>query len=308
MSVGRFSSKKLRGFVLIGLAVLLLFSLAGGASAFFLALSRGDSIFLATESGEPLLVARGYDPEISPDGRLVAFTLYSEEGDRQIAVIDGPSKEPRLFPSVPGENSYGPRWAPDGKTLLFNHWDEKKSEWVLALLTLDDETFHPLAPESEGLYSPFWAADGQSVYGQDLESLCRIDIASGRFVEKRDLAPILGEAMASSALRFSLSSDGTKWLFDGDVEDKENILKGGEGLMSAVFVHIPAEGTTRRLTDDLSASHPTWLPGCKAFLFASYEAPDSEADEPVFNLYRQALDNGEATLFLGNGSAPSASR
>ncbi|QTX32593.1 PD40 domain-containing protein [Aminithiophilus ramosus] len=307
MSAATFPSGPSRISVAIGALFLLL--AAGAAFAFPLAFSRGDAIFFVGAEGEkPRLVARGYDPEISPDGRLVAFTLYSEQGDRQIAVVDATSKERRLFPSVPGKNSYGPRWSPDGRALLFSHWDEKESEWFLALLLLDEGTFRLLGPECKGFYSPFWSADGKSVYGQDLEKLCRIDVGEGRVVETLDLAAVLGEAMASSALHVTVSPDGTKWLFDGDVEDSGRRFKSHDGLLSALFLHVPAEGTTRRLGGDLWAAHPAWLPGGEAFLFAGYEAPASGTDQPLPALYRQVLGDDRATLLIAEGGAPSSAR
>lgn len=63
------------------------------------------------------------DPNLSPDGRRVAFVVgaIDEEGDRLTSTIwvtdlDG-STEPRRFSDGPADNS--PRWSPDGAYLAF---------------------------------------------------------------------------------------------------------------------------------------------------------------------------------------------
>lgn len=63
------------------------------------------------------------DPHISPDGKMVAYTVATidaKQNRRQTAVwlvpIDG-SGEPRQFTT--GESANSPRWSPDGRILAF---------------------------------------------------------------------------------------------------------------------------------------------------------------------------------------------
>ena len=51
--------------------------------------SRGDGLFLTdTEGNSPALLRKGYDPEISPDGTEVAFTVSTgkDGSGRQIGL------------------------------------------------------------------------------------------------------------------------------------------------------------------------------------------------------------------------------
>jgi dipeptidyl aminopeptidase/acylaminoacyl peptidase len=275
--------------------------------------SKDGVIFLTDSEGrQPVKLAEGSNPEISPDGRFVAFTALSgkDGGGRRITVAETASKKATILEKVPGENSYGPRWSPDGKSLLFNHWDEQSADWVFGTAALADGSFRVLAPEQKGIYSPFWSADGASVYGQDLDTLYRIDVASGAVVERRPLASVTGsEAMVSSALRFAVSADGSMWLFDAEVEDTGKLMKHGEPLNSAVFLHTPADGKTRRLTPEtICAMHPSWLPGEKEFLFAGYGPKEAKRKSSPFAIFRQAFEDGKATLFIKEGESPSAGR
>src|SRR5689334_12901926 len=63
------------------------------------------------------------DPQISPDGKTVAYTISSIDGKQNrrhtaiwLVPMDG-SHEPRQFTT--GESSKLPRWSPDGRMLAF---------------------------------------------------------------------------------------------------------------------------------------------------------------------------------------------
>ena len=63
------------------------------------------------------------DPQLSPDGRRVAFvvTTLSEERDEYLSniwVVDVEGGEPRRFTAGRGATP-APRWSPDGRRLAF---------------------------------------------------------------------------------------------------------------------------------------------------------------------------------------------
>jgi len=296
----------------IGLSLATLSPLSGNEAAApsKVVFSVENAIFLTdTNQAAPREIARGYDPEISPRGDQVAFTFYTEEGGRMIAVIPLATGEARLFSSIPGENSYGPRWAPDGTSLLFNHWEEARGNWVLGFLSLEDESFRILAPEQEGLYSPFWSAEGASVFAQDLDSLYQIDVERGVVMGKSPLFSVLGDTIASSAVHFSISPDGSKWLFDAEIEGSPEWQELDIPLLSAIFLYTPKDGKTRRLTDNaICALHPAWLPGGEEFIFSGYTPEDAARDTFPFSIFRQHLENPIPELLLTRGDSPSCSR
>ena len=258
---------------------------------------------------KPVLLGKGYDPEISPDGKSVAFTDYRQ--GRKIAVMDVATKKVRVLAAVPGENSYGPRWSPDGTRLVFNHWIEEKSQWVPGIIDATGKNLRIFRMDNEGgVHSPFWAHDGASVYAQDLSTLYRFDPA-GKLLESRPLEPVAGSAGISSATRFCISADGSMWLFDGDVDEPGNpISKAWGEPISGVFLHTPADGKTVRISPKgMSASDPYWTPDGKGVLFCGVRPEDikKKGKNVTFGFHVFVMPlGGQAALLLRDASDPSA--
>lgn len=284
---------------------------SGGTPSPVIFCRNGAILLTDTAGAKPVNLSSGYDPEISPMGTDFAFTLSSEkEEGRKIALFNIKTKKMTVPNFIPGTNNYGPRWSPDGKALIFNYWDEKQSDWGIGRYSLEDGKFAHLAPELTGVYSPFWSADGLSVYCHDLDNLYRIDLSDGKVAEMRKLSEVLGEAMPSSGIHFSVSPDGSKWLFDGEVEDTGGWQKSGDGLIGALFLFLPDEGTTTRITSDrISALSPSWKGDGEEYLFFGYTQKEMRAGKGgVFGLFRSSLSQKEPVLFLSDGETPSAPR
>ncbi len=275
-----------------------------------IAFSRDGTIFVAKGlEGIPQKKATGYDPEISPDGRFLAFTMYSGDGDRFIRVIDLSSGENISFPSIPGKNSYGPRWSPNGREILFNHWEETKADWTIATVKLGSGEFQHVFPDKTGLYSPFWSFDGNFVMAHDLDNIYRVDMATGKAMDTQPLSSITADSMPSSAIRFSASPDGKSWIFDGEVEGGKPWGKHRDPLISAVYVHSLETGATRRVTgDDICAAHPSWLPSGDEFLFSGYTPRDANKKGLPFSIYRQKISDKNFSLLISGGHDPSSSK
>ena len=271
---------------------------------------REGSIWLSDMGGaKPVLLGKGYDPEIAPDGKSVAFTDYRQ--GRKIAVMDVATKRVRVLTAVPGDNSYGPRWSPDGTKLVFSHWIEEKSQWVPGVIDATGKNLKIFRMDNEGgVHSPFWAHDGACVYAQDLSTLHRFDVA-GKLLESRPLEPVVGSAGISSAARFCVSADGSMWLFDGDVDEPGNpISKAWGEPIAGVFLHRPADGTTVRISPKgMSASDPFWTPDGKGVLFCGVRPEDiKKKGKNVtfgFHVFVMPLD-GDPALLIRDASDPSA--
>src|ERR1700675_756142 len=70
-----------------------------------------------------LKVRRVSDPQLSPDGRWIAYTIADTDKTAntrtsQIYVISTEGSEPRQITNEK-QSSSGPRWSPDGKRLAF---------------------------------------------------------------------------------------------------------------------------------------------------------------------------------------------
>ena len=270
-----------------------------------------DGIIYLTDTGgtKAKALVKGYDPQISPDGTSVAYTAAAGRDGfgRVIAVYSIASKKNMIFRSIPGQNSYGPKWSPDGRMLGFNHFDEQHSDWISGLLTLKDGRFRAPAPGLRGVFSHFWSPDSRFIYCHDLENLYRISAETGKTEKTGKLSSVIGKAMASSAMTFAISPDGKRWLFDGEVEDTSSWMKSGDGLMSALFLHTPEDGKTRRITSDsINAMAPAWLPGGEEFLFSGCTAKEAAGKGYGLAVFRGSLKNKSVSIIVPEGGSPSA--
>ncbi len=311
----------MRRGILYGALLALIFACGGafaaeeGVEALWpVVFQRDDNICLGDTLGwESKTVAKGNDAEISPDGASVAFTASDDKGDgRYIAVLDLATKRVTRLASVPGHNSYGPRWSPDGETLLFNHWDSTQGDWRFAVVSKDGKDFRVLAPKLYGIYSPFWSSDGASVYGHNLDTLYRIAADTGKVMECKRLTDILGsEAEPSSDIRFSVSPDGTQWLFAATVRNRTTWLMTEDDSFGALFLYCPGDGTVKRLTDDtISACHASWLQERGEYLFDGImEEQGRKAATPemqIPSIIKRSVDHDGQRVLFENGYDPSA--
>jgi dipeptidyl aminopeptidase/acylaminoacyl peptidase len=107
------------------------------------------------------------DPQISPDGRRVAFvaTTLSEEKDQspsQIWMVDTAGGVPRRFTAGPRRDTE-PRWSPDGSRLAFVSEREAKKKGQLYVMPADGGESTPLSDLKNGVTNPVWSPDGTRI-------------------------------------------------------------------------------------------------------------------------------------------------
>src|SRR3954470_5869423 len=79
------------------------------------------------------------DPEISPDGKLVAYSVATVDlaGNKSSSALWlGPTDkgEPRQLTNPVGKKDRNPQWSPDGKFILFESTRSGNSQlWVIGL-------------------------------------------------------------------------------------------------------------------------------------------------------------------------------
>ena len=111
---------------------------------------------VAVDAGEPLLIAEGSQPDVSPDGKTVVYVrskqIYS-------AGIDGTVKESPLV-SARGSNAT-PKWSPDGAHILFTSY--RSDHNFVGIYGLQSGEIVWLAPSVDRDFSPIWSPDGKRV-------------------------------------------------------------------------------------------------------------------------------------------------
>ena len=129
------------------------------------------SIFAGAIAGAPLTVedyatmATPQDPQLSPDGKRVAYVLSRADleksaYDTDVWLVDADGTRNRQL--TRGEKSdSSPRWSPDGKTIAF--LSDRSGATAIYLLPLDGGEAVNLTGESTPVRAFEWSPDGRSM-------------------------------------------------------------------------------------------------------------------------------------------------
>jgi dipeptidyl aminopeptidase/acylaminoacyl peptidase len=106
------------------------------------------------------------DPQLSPDGRTVVYTLTRADwkANRPIPHIwrqpVGGGAPVQITSGDAGETA--PRWSPDGRSILF--LTRRDSETQIYLLPIDGGEAQPITRHPTAVSQPAWSPDGSEVY------------------------------------------------------------------------------------------------------------------------------------------------
>jgi dipeptidyl aminopeptidase/acylaminoacyl peptidase len=107
------------------------------------------------------------DPQISPDGSQVAYTLVSvnDKDNRYETALWTVSSDGRGSPRrlTTGPRDGAPRWAPDGRTLAFTRAADDTSGSQLYLLSLAGGEPRKLTDLAKGAGPAVWSPDGHTI-------------------------------------------------------------------------------------------------------------------------------------------------
>ncbi len=213
------------------------------------------------------------DPQISPDGRRVAFvaTTLSEDKDEYLSnvwVVDTAGGAPRRFTAGP-KRDREPRWSPDGRHLAFVSEREGKKKGQLYVMPADGGEPTRLTDEKNGVADPVWSPDGTR-----LAFVARV----GGWQE-----PESEEEKGKSKPARVITSLKYKFNGEGFVYDRR----------PHVFVVPAAAGPARQITDgDFADADPAWSPDGRLIAFSSARHPDRDLDDSV-DIWVVSPDGGE---------------
>lgn len=193
------------------------------------------------------------DPQLSPDGRTVAFTqatpsLEQERTLSWIAAVDIDGGEPVRL--TQGDRDGMPRWSPDGRTLAFMRSVDGVGQ-VFAL-PMDGGEPQPLTRIPEGVTGYDWSPDGTKLW-----TLSRIDLR-GPAADEAEKKRRAGEPSEVKGLGYKVDGAGMT-----------------VGAIPQLLVVDVATGEATQLTaGDRPVSSPVWAPDNGQLAFAREDGDD----------------------------------
>lgn len=228
------------------------------------------------------------DPQISPDGRYVAYAVgwSDRESDKSqsavhVASLDG-RRPARRF--TQGTRDHSPRWSPDGRYLAFvSDRCEKKQ---LFLAPLDGGEPRQVTKAKFGVSQPAWSPDGKRV-----ACVARV----GDYKEMDERSPT--EKSAPRVIR------DLRYRLDGVGFFDERRLH--------IFTVDVESGTQTQVTDgDWNDEHPSWSPDGRLVAFVSDRGRERHQRHPRTDVWVVPSGGGRArklTRSRGSASYPAFS-
>jgi dipeptidyl aminopeptidase/acylaminoacyl peptidase len=240
---------------------------------------------------ELLQVKRVGSPALSPDGRLVAYTVREADWEddayeTQIWVVPAAGGEPRQM--TRGDNSASaPAWSPDGAWLAFVA-ERDDTRQVYRIDPTGGEA-EPVTASKEGVSSYAWSPDGTSIAytatDPKPEALVERDKKYGAFeivdqdprmthLHVIDVSTKTPRRLTEGAFtvgRFAWSPDGTAIAFDHRVNgDPSN-----SGTADISIVTVADRRVRPLVTQDGPDSNPVWSPDATRLAFETAMANPS---------------------------------
>ncbi|HEV8574805.1 MAG TPA: S9 family peptidase [Dehalococcoidia bacterium] len=192
------------------------------------------------------------DPQVSPDGRQVAYVVTWSDRDADetrtcvyVAPIDGRENSRRF---TQGNKDHSPRWSPDGRYLAFVSDRGEKNQLFVA--PLGGGEARQVTKAKFGISSPAWSPDSKRV-----ACMAR----TGEYKETKERSPV--EKSAPRVIR--------------DLRYKLDGIGFFDARRTHIFVVDVETGDEKQITDgDWYDDQPAWSPDGKTIAFVSDRAPE----------------------------------
>src|SRR5580698_7240514 len=210
------------------------------------------------------------DPQISPDGKSIAFVLSrinleQDRADRDLLIIDIASGAPRaLTHDRKGVGS--PRWSPEGDRLAFEAVDTsaKDPKLQLFVLPMTGGEAHRLTDVPNGIEQFAWSPNGQQI-----AFVTSDEPENKKEIEKHDDAFEVGD---NDYLTTGPTTPSHLWLVAAEGGKPRRLTQGAWSLAKSAPPSSPA-------------SPINWSPDGKSILFTRQEHPQfGDADQTTLQI------------------------
>jgi dipeptidyl aminopeptidase/acylaminoacyl peptidase len=280
----------------------------------------------ALRSGDLYHLKDVRDPQISPDGGWVAYTVSTidsakDKSDNDIWMTSWDGATTIRVTSSP-ESESTPRWSPDGRYLAFLSGRQEGKGAQIWLLDRRGGEAQRVSQLRGGVSEFAWSPDSKRmilVVDEETDSIARKDTAEhktpkpiviNRYNFKRDVAGYLGtkrshlslfdvETKKTETLTFGLDDDGSpSWSPDGRMIAfvRGPVAEPDRSRDDDVLViEARAGATPKRLTDFIGpdGGRPAWSPDGKWLAFF-------RGDDPKY----QAYNLSKLAIVASDGSSP----
>ena len=212
------------------------------------------------------------DPQISPDGRRIAFvvTSLSEERDEYLAniwIVDTTGGTPRRFTAGP-RRDIEPRWSPDGTRLAFLSERAPKDKLQLYVMPADGGEPTKLTALENGVGSVAWSPDG-------LRLACVSAVGGQREPDSEEDKRKSRPARVITSVKYRFNGEGFTY-------DRR----------PHVFVVATDGSAPVQISDgDFIDADPTWSPDGGSIVFTSARHPERD-DDDASDLWRVDAKGG----------------
>jgi dipeptidyl aminopeptidase/acylaminoacyl peptidase len=237
-----------------------------------------------------LQVRRVGDPQLSPDGKWIAYTISdlnmpANRRTTHIYLVPIEGGEPRALTSG-DKSSSSPRWSPDGKRLAFLTGGQI---WTMDVAGGDKKQVTTI---STGADNPVWSPDGKLLaFVSDVYPECKDDECN-----KKRATQVEESKVKAKITERLLYRHWTTWK---------------EGMRTHVFVVLSEGGAARDMTPGDADAPPFSLGGPNDYAFSpdSKElayASNTDKDEAIStngDIFTVAVTGGEAKRITGSNKA-----
>ena len=265
-------------------------------SAFFLiVLASASSITIAQQSPAPRLIGvddlfdfrEAHDPQISPDGQFVAYTLSAnslkdDKSETRIYMVPAAGGDAVAL-TAEGNSSEHPRWSPDGKFLAFLSERNEGKTQVYLLNRLGGEA-QKLTDTIQDVDDFVWAPDSKRlVLILRDPSPEELEAAANKGKEDADDKPAAPKKPKAKS----------PWVIDR-LQFKEDTVGYLDRRRTHLYVFdIAAKTMTQVTSGDYDDDDPAWSPDGKFLAFSSNRSkPDPDATYN-WDIWVVAADNAD---------------